>query len=64
MQAYYDLLRLAESLSRKAGKKLSPFEDDFKNHITSEQEVELFQSLMLKAELAHLMGKSPEVIDA
>ena len=64
MQAYYDLLRLAESFAPIAGRKLDPTKDDLRPYMTSEQEVELLQSLLLKAELAHLMGKSPESISA
>ncbi len=64
MQAYYDLMRLVESLTPIAGRKLNPTKDDLRPYMTSEQEAELLKSLLLKAELAHVMGKSPEKIEA
>jgi hypothetical protein len=62
-QAYYDLIRLAESLSPRAQYCLNPSEDDLEPYLSTNQEVELYHSLLLKAEIAYLFGKnsiSPE----
>tara|TARA_R110000796_G_scaffold81822_1_gene180028 strand:+ start:322 stop:525 length:204 start_codon:yes stop_codon:yes gene_type:complete len=58
-QAFYDLLRMAELLSPKAQYILHPEKDDLTPYISTNQEIELYDSLLLKAELAHLFGKSP-----
>ena len=59
MQAYYDLLLLAEALSPKAQYILHPEKDDLEPYISTNQEVELYHSLLLGAELAYLFGKNP-----
>jgi hypothetical protein len=57
-QAFYDLIRLAESLSPRAQYCLNPTEDNLEPYLSTNQEVELYHSLLLKAELAHLFGKT------
>jgi len=62
-QAYYDLLRMAEAISPRAQYILHPAKDDLEPYLSTNQEVELYHSLLLKAELAYLFGKksiSPE----
>lgn len=58
-QAFYDLLRLAEELSPRAQYILHPNKDDLTPYLSTNQEVELYDSLLLKAEIAHLFGKKP-----
>ena len=58
IQAIYELLRMAESLSPRAQYILHPEKDDLTPYISTNQEIELYNSLMLKAELAHLFGKT------
>jgi hypothetical protein len=58
-QAYYDLMRLAEALSPRAQYCLHPEKDDLEPYFSTNQEVELYHSLMLKAHLAHLFGRNP-----
>jgi len=63
MQALYELMRMAEKLSPKAQYCLNPTEDDLTPYFTHNHEIELYNSLMLKAELAHLFAlpnDSPE----
>jgi len=57
-QAFYDLIRLAEALSPRAQYCLNPQKDDLEPYLSTNQEVELYHSLLLKAELAHLFGKT------
>jgi len=59
VQAFYDLLRMAEVLSPRAQYILHPAKDDLEPYISTNQEVELYHSLLLKAELAHLFGQKP-----
>jgi len=59
VQAFYDLLRMAEVLSPRAQYILHPVKDDLEPYISTNQEVELYHSLLLKAELAHLFGQKP-----
>ncbi len=59
MQAFYDLIRLAEALSPRAQYCLNPAKDDLEPYLSTNQEVELYHSLLLKAELAHLFGAVP-----
>ena len=54
MQALYELMRMAEKLSPQAQYCLNPKEDDLTPYFTHNHEVELYQSLLLKAELSHL----------
>ena len=58
-QAFYDLLRMAEALSPRAQYILHPEKDDLEPYLSTNQEVELYNSLLLKAELAFLFGKKP-----
>tara|TARA_R110002110_G_scaffold194577_2_gene403557 strand:- start:1285 stop:1488 length:204 start_codon:yes stop_codon:yes gene_type:complete len=58
-QAFYDLLRMAEALSPRAQYILHPEKDDLTPYFSTNQEVELYNSLLLKAEMAHLFGKRP-----
>lgn len=58
-QAFYDLMRLAEALSPRAQYILHPEKDDLTPYFSTNQEVELYNSLLLKAELAFLFGKKP-----
>ena len=58
-QAFYDLLRMAEALSPRAQYILHPAKDDLEPYLSTNHEVELYHSLLLKAELAHLFGKRP-----
>ena len=58
-QAFYDLIRLAEALSPKAQYILHPAKDNLEPYLSTNQEVELYHSLLLKAELAHLFGAVP-----
>ena len=58
-QAFYDLMRLAEALSPRAQYILHPEKDDLEPYLSTNQEVELYNSLLLKAELAYLFGKKP-----
>ena len=59
MQAFYELMRLAEALSPRAQYCLDPQKDDLEPYLSTNQEVELYHSLLLKAELAHLFGQKP-----
>ena len=58
-QAFYDLMRLAEALSPRAQYILHPAKDDLAPYLSTNQEVELYNSLLLTAELAYLFGKKP-----
>ena len=58
-QALGDLVHLAYVLSQKAQHCLDPQKDDLEPYLSTNQEVELYHSLLLKAELAHLFGKNP-----
>ena len=58
-QAFYDLLRMAEALSPRAQYILHPEKDDLSPYLSTNQEIELYDSLLLKAELAYLFGKKP-----
>lgn len=58
-QAFYDLMLLAEALSPRAQYILHPAKDDLEPYLSTNQEVELYNSLLLKAELAYLFGKKP-----
>ncbi len=57
-QAFYGLVRLAEALSPRAQYILHPAKDNLEPYLSTNQEVELYHSLLLKAELAHLFGKT------
>jgi len=57
-QAFYDLLRMAEALSPRAQYILHPEKDDLTPYFSTNQEIELYDSLLLKAEIAHLFGKT------
>jgi hypothetical protein len=56
MQALYELMKMAERLSPRAQYCLNPTEDDLTPYFTHNHEIELYHSLLLKAELAHLFG--------
>ena len=58
-QAFYDLIRLAEAISPRAQYCLNPTKDDLEPYLSTNQEVELYHSLLLGAELAYLFGKNP-----
>jgi len=58
-QALSDLVHLAYMLSQKAQYCLDSQKDDLEPYLSTNQEVELYHSLLLKAELAHLFGKNP-----
>ena len=64
MQALYELMLMAERLSPKAQYCLNPKEDDLTPYFTYNHEVELYNSLLLKAELAHLFGGANEKAQA
>ena len=58
-QAFYDLLRMAEALSPRAQYILHPEKDDLTPYFSTNQEIELYDSLLLKAEIAQHIGKKP-----
>lgn len=60
MQALYELMLMAERLSPRAQYCLDPKKDDLTPYFTYNHEVELYNSLLLKAELAHLFGSANE----
>ena len=49
-------MRMANKLSPRAQYCLNPTEDDLTPYFTHQQEIDLYHSLLLKAELSHLFG--------